>query len=113
MDQNLLIIVISCSAIMYTFTNFYFNQSLNKNKNNDNNKIDDDHDEYNKMYKIIELASGLDKDPYDRKISPKVVRKFCKIAKKYTINLNTITDDEFDFIYKKYTEYLIKKHTYG
>lgn len=71
------------------------------------NKIND---EYEKMYKIIEITSGLDKDLYKRKISPKVVQKFCKIAKSKSINLNTITYEEFNLIYKTYTNYLIKKY---
>jgi hypothetical protein len=65
--------------------------------------------EYKKMYRIIELASGLDSDPYNRKISPKVVKKFCKIAHEYSIDLDNITDGQFDFIYKTYSEYLIDK----
>ena len=48
------------------------------------------------MYKIIEFTSGLDKDPYNRKISPKVVLKFCQIAKSKSINLDIMTDEEFN-----------------
>lgn len=66
--------------------------------------------EYEKMYKIIETIGELDKDPYKRTISPKVVFKFCKIAKSKSINLDTITDAQFDLIYKIYTNYLIQKY---
>lgn len=66
--------------------------------------------EYDKMYKIIERASELDKDPYSRKISSDVVNKFCEIAKNKSINLDTITDEEFDEIYAKYVEYTISKY---
>lgn len=67
-------------------------------------------DEYLKMYNIIEKASGLDKDPYGRKISPRVVKKFCRIAKNKSINLDNITEEQFDTIYRTYTEYLIDKY---
>ena len=66
--------------------------------------------EYKKMYKIIELAGNFDKDIYNRKISPNVIKKFCKIAKKNSIDLDNITHEQFNFIYKTYTEYLIKKY---
>lgn len=78
-------------------------EHIDENNNRTNN-------DYEKMYKIIEIASELDKDPYKRKISPKVVIKFCKIAKSKSINLDTITDVEFDLIYKTYTDYLIQKY---
>lgn len=71
--------------------------------------ITNDTDEYVQMNKIIEKAGGLDKDLYGRKISPHVVKKFCHIAKNKSIDLNNITDKEFDMIYKTYTEYLIDK----
>lgn len=67
-------------------------------------------DEYLKMYNIIEKASELDKDPYGRKISPRVVKKFCRIAKNKSINLDNITEEQFDTIYRTYTEYLIDKY---
>ena len=66
-----------------------------------------DSDKYQKMYQIIEKNSGFDK--YCRKISPDVVKKFCKIAKIKSINIDNITDEQFDIIYKIYTEYLISK----
>ena len=65
---------------------------------------------YIKMYKIIETKGKLDKDLYKRKISSKVIKKFCKIAKKYSINLDTISDLQFDFIYRKSVSKLLKKH---
>jgi hypothetical protein len=101
MDNNLDIIILLSYGMLFTLTGLYFNNNINKNDNKN---------EYNKMYKIIELASGLDKDRYNRKISPNVVKKFCKIAKKYSIDLDIITDEQFNFIYIKYTEYLIKKY---
>lgn len=67
-------------------------------------------DEYHKMYDIIEKASELDKDPYGRKISPCVVKKFCQIARNKSIDLNNITEEEFDIIYRTYIEYLIEKY---
>lgn len=67
-------------------------------------------DEYRQMYNIIEKASGLDKDPYGRKISPRVVKKFCHIARNKSIDLNNITEEEFDIIYRTYSEYLIEKY---
>ena len=89
----------------------YKNQIEYNNKNNNiNNNINKNNIEYKKMYKIIELASGIDKDPYNRKISPKVVLKFCQIAKSKSINLDTMTDEEFDLIYEIYTNYLIHKY---
>jgi hypothetical protein len=67
-------------------------------------------DEYCQMYNIIEKASGLDKDPYGRKISPHVVKKFCHIARNRAIDLNNMTEKQFDTIYRTYTEYLIEKY---
>ena len=46
--------------------------------------IIDDNSNYDKMYKIIEIKGGINKDLYNRKISPNVVKKFCKILKKYS-----------------------------
>ena len=74
----------------------------NNHNHNDN--------EYYKMYNIIKKASGLDKDPYGRTISPRVVKKFCRIAKNKSINLDNMTEEQFDTIYKNYTEYLIEKY---
>jgi len=104
-DVNLLFIMVSSCIVLLNICEFglYQNKLINLNGEK---KIQQD-----KMYKIIELAGGLDKDPYNRKISPNVVKKFCKIATKYSINLDNITDKQFDFIYKKYTDYLIKKYT--
>jgi hypothetical protein len=79
------------------------------NKSCDNEYDNECDNEYDKMYKIIERASELDKDPYSRKISSDVVNKFCEIAKNKSINLDTITDKEFDEIYAKYVEYTISK----
>ena len=42
------------------------------------------------MYNIIMNKGSIDKDLYKRTISEDVVKIFCKIAKKYTINLYTI-----------------------
>jgi hypothetical protein len=98
-------LMITTSIVLFNLTSLNFYKKNNVNKRNTNKY------EYNKMYRIIELAGGLDKDPYNRKISSKVVYKFCNIAKTYSIDLNNITDEQFDFIYKKYTEYLIKKYT--
>lgn len=72
--------------------------------------ITNNDDEYLKMYNIIEKASGLDKVPYGRKISPRVVKKFCRISKNKSINLDNITEEQFDTIYRTYTEYLIDKY---
>jgi hypothetical protein len=66
--------------------------------------------EQEKMYNIIMSKGSIDKDPYNRTISESVAKKFYKIAKKYSINLDKITDNEFDFIYKKYVKYLIQKN---
>ncbi len=57
------------------------------------------------------LTGSIDQDPYKRTIEKDVAKKFCHIAKKYSINLDTITDNEFDFIYKKYVEYIISIHS--
>lgn len=65
--------------------------------------------EYKKMYNIIMNKGSIDKDIYNRTISDHVVKIFCKIAKKYAINLDTITDHEFNKIYKKYVKYVIYK----
>lgn len=65
--------------------------------------------EHIKMYDIIMNKGSIDKDLYKRTISDDVVKIFCKIAKKYTINLDTITDHEFNKIYKKYVKYVIHK----
>lgn len=67
-------------------------------------------DEYHQMNNIIEKAGGLDNDLYGRKISPHVVKKFCHIAKNKSIDLNNITEEQFDTIYRTYTEYLILKY---
>lgn len=101
--NNIIIPVISCLSIGLGIGMGYsiYQKNIKNIKNNC---------EYEKMYKIIEIVSGLDKDPYNRTISPKVVKKFCKIAKSKSINLDTITDAEFDLIYKTYTDYLIKKY---
>ena len=66
--------------------------------------------EQKKMYDIIMSKGSIDKDPYNRTISEFVVKKFYSIAKKYSIKLDTITDNEFDFIYKKYIKYQIHKN---
>lgn len=85
----------------------------------DNIKIEDEgeyilitntNDEYHQMNNIIEKAGGLYKDPYGRKISHDVVKKFCHIARNKSIDLNNITNKEFDIIYRTYTEYLIDKY---
>lgn len=65
---------------------------------------------YNKMYNIIETTGGLDTDLYGRKINSNVVNSFCEIAQKYSIDLDNITNDEFDFIYRTYTENQIQLH---
>ena len=123
MAQNHLLILVSLICIGATSYGFYNNYY--KDKNYQNYQIDPDHltdldcptdsdyskTSYEQMYKIIETAGKLDKDPYDRTIDPKIVIYFCKIANLYSINLETITESEFDFIYKKYIEYQIKKHT--
>ena len=72
--------------------------------------ITNDTDEHLRMNNIIEKAGGLDKDLYGRKISPHVIKKFCHIAKNKSIDLNNITDEEFDIIYITYTEHLIDKY---
>lgn len=66
--------------------------------------------EQEKMYNIIMLKGSIYHDPYKRTIRKSVVKKFCNIAKKYSINLDTITSDEFDFIYKKYVDHMIDKY---
>lgn len=66
--------------------------------------------EEEQMYNIIMTKGSIDKDLYNRTISNDVIKKFCKIARKYSININTLTDDEFNFIYKKYVKYIIKKY---
>ena len=60
------------------------------------------------MYKIIEKEGNIDKDLYNRKISPVVVNQFCIIAKQKRIDLDTITKKQFESIYKTYTENLIQ-----
>jgi hypothetical protein len=61
---------------------------------------------YNKIYKTIYFESNLDKDPYNRKLDKKVVKKFCEIAITLNIKDDTeITSKLFDEIYKKYLEY--------
>ncbi len=67
-------------------------------------------EDFEKMYRIIEIKGGIDKEPWKRKISSKVVKKFCKIALANKINLDLITDKQFDFIYCTYTDYLIDKY---
>ena len=65
---------------------------------------------YQKIYNVIYEKSGLDKDPYMRKLSKKVVIKFCEIAQKLGIKLNDIiSETQFDNIYKKYVEHQINK----
>jgi len=98
MKNNNLLIIITSSIILFCIGSLYLN--IKKEKNN----------KYEKMYKIIELAGDLNNDIYNRKISPQVVLKFCKIAKKYSIDLDNITDEQFNLIYKSYTDYLIKKY---
>ena len=67
---------------------------------------------YLKIYNVIYIKSGLDKDIYKRKLSKKVVIKFCKISKKLGIKLNDeITDKQFDNIYKIYVDYQINKYS--
>lgn len=65
--------------------------------------------EHEKMFNIIINKGSIDKDIYNRTISNDVVKIFCKIANKYNVNLDTITDDQFDKIYKKYVKYVIRK----
>jgi hypothetical protein len=101
MESDISIILLFSYTILFGICGTYYNLITNDKNIN----------EYDKMYKIIELASSLDKDPYNRKISSKVVKKFCKIAKKYSIELDNITNEQFDFIYKNYTKYLIKKYS--
>lgn len=72
--------------------------------------ITNDTDEHLQIYNTIEKASWLDKDFYGRKISSHVVKKFCRIAKNKSIDLNNITDKEFDIIHITYTEHLIDKY---
>ena len=64
------------------------------------------------MYWIIIKKGSIDKDKYCRKISNQVAKNFCKIAIKNNIPISLeITDSEFDFIYEKYVELQINKHT--
>jgi len=62
------------------------------------------------MKNIIEEKGDLHNDPYNRKLSSKVIKKFCKISNKLNINLLNITDKQFDDIYKTYVEYQLKKY---
>jgi len=67
---------------------------------------------YKKIHDILFEKSGSDKDPYNRQLSKKVVNKFCKIAKRMNISLeDTVSDKQFDIIYKKYVKYQIKKYS--
>jgi hypothetical protein len=100
------IIIISLSLIGI----FYSKNKASKNKTSKNKANKNKKKMYKQMYKIIETKSGIDKDPYNRKIDYKVVKKFCSIADKININLETISDKEFDLIYKNYCEYLIEKY---
>lgn len=111
-NSNIIITTIITSFCIGFCYLLYKNNIEYKHKNleNNNNYNIINNSEYEKMYKIIEITSELDKDPYKRKISPKVVIKFCKIAKSKSINLDTINNKQFDLIYKTYTEYLIKKY---
>jgi hypothetical protein len=67
---------------------------------------------YNKkIHDLLFEKSGLDKDPYNRQLSEKVVKKFCKISKKIGIKYDDIVSDEqFDNIYRIYCNQQIKKY---
>ena len=63
---------------------------------------------YQKIYNVLYEKGELNKDPYKRQLSSKVVIEFCKIAQKLNIKLyDEITNIQFDNIYKIYIEYQI------
>ena len=91
-------------------TNTYDEYVLITNTDNEYVLITNTDDEYLQMNNIIEKVGGLDKDPYKRKISPCVVKNFCRIARNKSIDLDNITEEQFDIIYRTYTEYLVDKY---
>lgn len=87
----------------YGIFNFINNDDeIEKNKEKQN--------DIEKMYNIIMIKGNIYNDQYNRTVSYDVAKKFYKIAKKYSINIDNVTDDEFDFIYKKYVKQMIKKY---
>jgi hypothetical protein len=97
--------VVSTIIIFYNCFIYNTQEKLDTNRKVKNRSI-----QYKKMYKIIESKGEIDKDPYNRSIDVNVVKKFCKIANKYAINLDQITEMQFDFIYRKYVRSIIKKY---
>ena len=88
-------------------TGYLFFKS-NKSKKNKIHRINPN--EFNQMYKIIETKGGIDKEPWKRKISPRVIKKFYLIARANSIDINTMTDEQFDFIYRTYTDRIVNKY---
>ncbi len=80
-----------------------YNLVKSKSKNNSKEKIESEY--YDKFYKILFRESGLDKDPYKRKLSSQTVKTFCSIAKNHGIKLEDDIDSKtFDHLYSKLVE---------
>ncbi len=61
---------------------------------------------YNKIKKVLIKTSGIDKDPYNRKIGKDIIKLFCAIAIYHGIKINDEIDDKtFDMLYKELVNY--------
>ncbi len=79
-----LLLLLSVSVSIYKYD--FFESNKNNIVNQEKFTL-----EQEKMYNIIMLKGLIHQDPYKRTIRKSVVKKFCNIAKKYSINLDTIT----------------------
>lgn len=74
-------------------------------------RLDDfeDKEYYKKFHDILWKESDMNSDPFNRKLSSKTVKLFCKIAKKSGIKINDEMDKKkFDELYMKLVKYQYK-----
>ena len=104
---NYFLSIFICTYISIDYIlNLFMVKKSKKNKYKINDKM------FYQMNQIIMKEGNIDKDIYSRKISSKVVKKFCKFSIKYGYNLNNLTSEQFDHLYKLYVNYQIKKSNY-
>jgi hypothetical protein len=90
-------------AVITTVSIYNLVKSKSNSKNNSKEKIESEY--YDKFYKILFRESGLDKDPYKRKLSSQTVKTFCSIAKSHGLKLEDDIDSKtFDHLYSKLVE---------
>ncbi len=82
----------------------------NENSNEDNNEDNNEKSAEERIFHTIMKKGNLYNDEYKRTIDNFVVIEFLKLAKELNINLEeSINDDNFDRIYIRYVDELVRK----